>query len=123
MKTLATVLICLVGGLNLLPVVGALGAGRLQSLYGVAFSDPNALILMQHRALLFGIVGGLLVASAFHAPLRPAGFAAGLFSMLSFVAVAWLVGGANAELRRVVLVDIVASVALAGAFLLDRRAG
>jgi hypothetical protein len=70
---LATTLILLVGLANLLPVVGVLSAARLQIPYGVALDDPNLVILMRHRAVLFGVVGGLLVASALHAPLRSMG--------------------------------------------------
>lgn len=125
MGALSTALIVLVGLVNLLPVSGVVSSDRLQLLYGVALQDPNLVILMRHRALLFGLVGGLLVVSAFHLPLRPAAYAAGFLSMLSFVVIAWLVGGVNPELRRVVVVDLVASAALLGSLLLDSwvRAG
>ena len=122
MQALSTTLILLAGLVNLLPASGVLSASRLQALYGIAFEDANLLILMRHRAILFGIVGGLLLASAYHAPLRPVAIAAGLVSMLSFVAIAWLVGGANPELRRVVVVDLVASAALLVSALLDHFA-
>lgn len=122
MRALSTVLIVLTGLVNLLPVSGVLSSGRLQALYGVALQDPNVIILMRHRAVLFGIVGGLLLLSAFHSPLRPVGYAAGFISMLSFVLIAWLVGGYNPELKRVLVVDIVASAALLAALLLERAA-
>ena len=123
LPTLSTTLIVVVGLVHLLPVSGVLSAARLQILYGVAFEGANLLILMRHRAILFGVVGALLVASAFHLPLRPVGLAVGLVSMLSFVLIAWLVGGYNAELRRVLIVDLVASVALVCSALLDHFAG
>ena len=123
MQTLSTTLILLTGLVNLLPVSGVLSANRLLALYGLALEDPNLLILMRHRAILFGIIGGLLVASAFHSPLRPVGLAVGLISMLSFVLIAWLVGSYNSELRRVVMVDLVASFALLGSALLDHFTG
>jgi len=118
-RVLSTLLVLLAGLANLLPVAGVLSAGRLRALYGVGLEDANLVILMRHRAILFGIVGGLLVASAFHAPLRPAALLAGLISMLSFVAIAWLVGGYNAELRRIIVIDLVASALLVAAALLD----
>ncbi len=118
MRMLATALFLIVGVVNLLPVIGVLSTSRLQALYGVSLSDANLVILMRHRAALFGIVGALLIASAFHGPLRPAAFAAGLVSMLSFVLVAQLVGGYNVELRRVVLVDLAAAALLLGAGLI-----
>jgi hypothetical protein len=112
MQVFATILFLIVGVVNLLPVSGVSSTSRLWALYGVVFEDPNLVILMRHRAALFGIVGALLVASAFHTPLRPLALAAGLISMLSFVLIAYLVGGFNAELRRVVLVDLAASALL-----------
>lgn len=118
-RALSTTLILMVGLINLMPVAGVASAARLQALYGVAVADANLLNLMRHRAVLLGIVGGLLGAAALHPPLRPVGFAVGLISMLSFVLVAWGVGSYNAELRRVLLVDVVASVLLVGAALLD----
>jgi hypothetical protein len=120
---LSTTLIFLAGLVNLAPVSGVLSANRLKSLYGFAFEDANVLILMRHRAILLGIVGCLLVASAFHSRLRPVGFAAGLVSMLSFVLIAWLVGNHNAELARVAAIDLATSAALVGAVVLDQIAG
>ena len=112
LRTLSVGLFLFVGILNLVPVSGVLSVQRLQALYGVALAEPDLVILMRHRAVLFGIVGGLLVASAFHVPLRPFGLAAGLASMLSFVLIAFLVGDYNAALSRLVVIDLVASVLL-----------
>ena len=122
MHAVATTLVLLVGLVNLLPVSGALSKGRLESLYGIAIEDTNLEVLMRHRALLFGIVGGLLVASAYHLPLRLVGLTVGLISMLSFVVVAWVVGDYNAQLRRVVIIDLVASAALFASFVIERMA-
>lgn len=119
MRALSTILILVASVINLLPAAGALSGERMQAAYGVAFGDPNLEILMRHRAVLFGIVGGLLLASAFHAPLRPAAYVAGFVSMVSFVLIVWLVGSANAELRRVLVVDLVGIAALLGALVID----
>jgi hypothetical protein len=118
MNKLATALYVIVGIVNLLPVSGVLSTSRLRALYGVSVVDPNLIILMRHRAVLFGIVGALLVSAAFHPPLRTLAVIAGLVSMLSFVVIAYLVGEFNAELRRVVIVDLVASLLLVGAGLI-----
>ena len=81
--------------------------------------DPNLQILMRHRAVLFGLVGALLLGAAFHPPLRIAGYAVGFTSMISFLWIAWRVGGYNAEIRRVIVVDVVGIAALAAAGLVD----
>jgi hypothetical protein len=112
----ATVACLLVAALiHLLPVAGVLGAERLQALYGVAMDDPNLVLLMRHRAVLFGIVGVLLAASAFVPALRTTALLVGGASALSFLALAWASTGLNPALARVVVADIVAVVALGAA--------
>jgi hypothetical protein len=126
MKMIVKASFLIVGIVNLLPIVGALSADHLEGLYGVALEDPNLLILMRHRATLFGIVGALLVISAFRPPLRALSSAAGLISMLSFVFFACLVGDYDAELQRVVIADLSASALLVGALIAigwERRRG
>jgi hypothetical protein len=119
MRALVTVLLLLAAAANLLPVLGALSTARLEALYGVVIQDTNLAILMRHRAVLFGIVGSLLAVAAFHAPVRPLAIPAGLVSMLAFVAIAGSVGDYNPLLRRLVIVDVAASVALVAAAVLD----
>lgn len=119
MQAVSTALICLASLINLGPVLGALSTTRLQALYGVAFEEPNLVILMRHRAILFGIVGALLLVAAFYPGLRPTAYAAGFVSMVSFVLIAWVVRGYNENLRRVILVDLVGIAALLGAALID----
>lgn len=109
------------GAINLLPLIGVLGAERLQSLYGMSFDDPSLRILMRHRALLFGLLGGAMVAAAFIPQWRLPMALLGLASMLSFIALAALEGGGNAAIRRVVIADVIASVLLALALLGTRR--
>jgi hypothetical protein len=82
-----------------------LGAATLESLYGVAFSDPNAVILMRHRAVLLGLVGLFLVYAAFRPAFQSAAFAGGLISVVSFLWLVGVSGGHNASLGRVIGAD------------------
>jgi hypothetical protein len=109
------VLLVLVGLVNLYPAVGVVSGAKLHQLYGISIEDPNLLILMRHRAVLFALLGGLIFYSAFRPPLRPVACVLGLASMLSFVLLAWLAGETNAALRRVVVADVVASILLLAA--------
>jgi len=117
---LSTLLFLVAASVNLLPGIGMLSASRLESLYGVAVQGPDLVILMRHRAVLLAIVGGILLVSALHPPLRPLGLAVGLLSMLSFAAIAWLVGEHNRFLHRVLIIDVVTSLLLVAAAALDR---
>jgi hypothetical protein len=123
MQKLSSTLIFLAGLVNLAPLSGLISTGRLQILYGIAFEEANLLVLMRHRAILFGIIGSLLVASVFRSSLRPVAVAAGLISMLTFTLIVWLSGSHNAELARLAAVDFAASVGLVGAVLIDRFTG
>jgi hypothetical protein len=123
MRKLSSTLIFLAGLVNLAPLSGLISTGRLQILYGIAFEEANLLVLMRHRAILFGIVGSLLVVSVFRLSLRPVAITAGLISMLSFTLIVWLSGSHNAELVRLAAVDFAASVGLLGSILIDRFTG
>lgn len=104
--------IIVAGVIHLLPLSGVLGSTRLQALYGLSFTEPNLRILMQHRAVLFGLLGAFLLLSL----LRPAwqwpAVVMGLVSAAAFIVIAWQVGDYNALLRRVVLADVVAIIGL-----------
>ena len=111
----------LAGVINLLPLVGVLGVERLQALYGMAFDDPSLRILMRHRAVLFGLLGGAMLAAAFIPPWRMPMAAAGLISMLAFIVLAMLEGGGNTAIRRVINADAIAIVLLVAALLCSWR--
>lgn len=113
MKYVPIVALLAAGILHLLPVAGVLGAGPLARLYGIGVSDPNTAILLQHRALLFGVLGVLMLCAVALPWLRVTALAVALFSTASFLAVAVLVGGYNPAIGRVVWADAVASVLLA----------
>jgi hypothetical protein len=102
----------LAGIIHLLPLPGLLGAGQLTRLYGVVGDDPNVGILLQHRAVLFGLLGALLIAAAFRPELRAVALVAGLLSTVSFLVIAWGVGGYNTQVARVVVADLLAVVLL-----------
>jgi len=97
----------IVGIVHLLPLVGVLSSDRLTTLYGLPFSEPNLAILMRHRAVLFGSLGSFLIFAAFRPALQPLGFLAGFASLVSFLWLAWSVGGANESVGRVVAADAV----------------
>jgi hypothetical protein len=122
MKLAATLCFLIAAAINLAPVAGAFSAERISALYGVPILDPTLETLMRHRAVLFGIVGVLLAVAAFRPSLQTPAAAAGFVSMLSFIAMAWLVGDVTPALRRIMIADLVGSAALALGLLLRMRA-
>ena len=65
MRFITPILLALVAVVHLLPLIGVRGSEALERLSGVAITDPSLLVLMQHRAVLFGIIGGVLVGAVF----------------------------------------------------------
>ena len=94
------------GLVHLIPAIGALGAGALERVYGVAPADPTLLLLLRHRAVLFGVLGAFMMAGAFAEPLRWWSVGVALLSMCSFVALAWADPGLGAPLVRVLRIDL-----------------
>lgn len=96
-----------------LPVVGVVGVERLQTLYQLADLGPTEVLLLQHRALLFGVVAiGLLIAM-FQPSWRIPTAGMTLLSVLGFLVLAGLYRDAvNPALLRVVIADLIALPAL-----------
>lgn len=116
----ATILFLVAGAINLYPVIGLLNESTLTRLYGVTITDPNLLLLMRHRAVLFGIIGGIILTAAFRPDMRLTAAIVGLVSMLSFVVLIILSNGYNAELRSIFIADIIGSVILGSGYMLGR---
>lgn len=117
MRHLVTAGLLLAALIHWLPLLGVLGAERLASLYGLPVAEPQLVLLLRHRAVLFGIVAALLSAAVWVPALQPAALLAGGVSVLSFLALAALAGPLNGPLQRVVVADLLALAALAAAAL------
>ena len=112
MNKLIALLLLIAGIIHLLPLAGVLGGERLNALYGLALDEPNLQILMRHRAVLFGLLGALLVVAAFIPGLRNLALVGGLVSVVAFLLLAWSAPVYNEALRRVVVADWVALACL-----------
>jgi hypothetical protein len=107
-----TGMLIIVAAIHLVPIMGVLGVDRLQVLYGEPISSKNIEILMRHRAVLFGILGVFFACAAFIPKLQPIAFLAAFATLAPFFYLAFSVGGYNEAIRKIVLGDVIASVAL-----------
>lgn len=112
MRHLVTVAFLVAAVIHLVPVRGLLGAPALAALYGVDVRDRTLLVLLRHRAVLFGLVGATLLAAAFLPSLQPPALAVGLVSAVSFMVIMGPPGGHGPALARVFYGDAVAVAAL-----------
>lgn len=126
MRYLVSAMLFVVGLIHLLPLPGVLGGERLAALYGLTLTGPDLEILLRHRAVLFGLLGVFLVVAAFRRAYQGSALVAGLVSVVSFLALAWSVGGYTAQVGRVVTADVIALACLIvglAAHAYTRRAG
>jgi len=112
MKYVSVIALLVSAIIHLLPVPGVTGTTSLGRLYSIEVTDANTSILLQHRALLFGMLAILMLLAIALPKLRMTVLGAGLFSAASFVVVALWVGGYNVAIARVVTADVVVSILL-----------
>lgn len=121
MEPLARLGLLIAAAIHVVPVVGVLSAERLAMLYAIPIESPDLAILMRHRAVLFGIVAGLLIAGAFVRSLRAAAFVVGFTSIVPFLALAYSTGQYGPAIARIVLGDWIALLALVVAVMADAQ--
>ena len=114
LEHLTKLALLVVAVIHLLPAVGVQSGSRLVALYAIEVADPNLLILMRHRAVLFAALGGLCLAAIFLPHLRTAALVCASVSVLAFLVLAHG-EPVNEALRRVVVADYVALAALVAA--------
>jgi len=117
-ERIITGLLLIVAVIHLLPISGFFGIDRLTALYGIDITDGNLEILMRHRAMLFGILGGFIAYAAFNPAMQPVAFLVAFISIASFFFLSFSVGDFNGSIRKIVIADIIATVALVGAIVL-----
>lgn len=112
------VFLLIAGIINAIPVVGVLSAERLAQLYAVPLQSTDLIILMRHRAVLFGLLGAFILYSIVRPDLQRLACIAGLTSMLSFILLAYVVGGFGQPINKIIVADIIGSVALLAVLLM-----
>ena len=105
--------------IHALPAMALFAPSRLSALYGFEAGDGVLTTLLQHRALLFGLLAAALVYAVFHPSVRWPVLIGTILSMGGFIAVAALHGQLDGALKSIVVADIVGLlIAALAAFLL-----
>ena len=115
MNKLFILLVVIVGIINFLPLLGILSAERIAAAYDVEVAGSDMEILLRHRSLLFGIVGGFVFYSLYNPAMQGAALTLAGVSMVGFLVLVFVVGGHNAALNRIMLADVVGIACLVGA--------
>lgn len=104
--------------IHLLPVVGVLSVDHLERLYAIRVDGPDLAVLLRHRALMFGVLGALLVTAIVLPELRWPMVIATLISDLGFALLMRAHPGTDGALKRVLRADVVSIALLVAAALL-----
>lgn len=118
---LVSILFLVLAAIHILPGVVGLVPSQLQNLYGVPPEDKTLTTLLQHRAVLLGLVGATFSAAAFLPQLRWAALIGGGASMILFLVIAGFNQELAGPLKKIAIVDGVGLLILPViAYLLDK---
>lgn len=109
MNVISTCLI-LVGLINFAPVIGLISVAKLNQAYEITLISHDIILLMRHRALLFGILGVFILYSAFSPKFQTAAIVMGFVSMAGYVLLMSFGDDYNSQLQKIMWVDIVGVV-------------
>jgi heme A synthase len=119
MELIYRITLFIAGLINILPALLAFLPEKIAKSYGIDIPNSNYELLLRHRAILFGIIGGLMIYSALVKKHYELSTIAGLVSMTSFIILYFLIGNdINSELKKVMMIDVVATVILCVGFIL-----
>jgi hypothetical protein len=113
LNIIISMLLIIVGLINFLPVIGVFSAEKISVAYSINLTSNDLKILMRHRALLFGLVGGFILYSVFKPSYQAAAIVMSAISMLGFLYLVWAVGDYNASIFKIAIIDWAGIVCLA----------
>jgi hypothetical protein len=119
MDLLLRIALFISGIINILPSLLAFLPDKISKSYGIEIPNANYELLLRHRAILFGIIGGLMIYSAIVKKYYELSTIAGLVSMTSFIILYFIIGkDISQELKKVMFIDLVATAILCIGFIL-----
>lgn len=113
MTKLITVCLIIVGLINFVPVLALISVQKLEEAYSISLLSNDLIILMKHRALLFGILGGFILYSVFVPIHQGPAIIMAAISMIGYVVLMHQVGDYNGSLYKVLIIDYIGLAFLA----------
>lgn len=118
MEILFRIILFIAGAINFLPSILAFLPEKISNLYGIDIPNADFELLLRHRAVLFGIIGALMIYASITKKFYSLSVAVGLISMISFITLYFSTNGINTNLETVMKIDLGAVVLLLIVFLL-----
>lgn len=109
------------GVVNIIPSILFIFPQKFSESYGIEIPNADFELLLRHRAVLFGIIGGLMIYAAIAKRIYSIAVLIGFLSMSSFIILFMLIDeDINRKLNSVFQIDIIALVTLSIGYLLYR---
>jgi len=118
MNKVYLLLLFLIGVINFLPAIGLVSVDKINQAYGLRVTDRDLAILLRHRALLFGLIGGFVIYSVFKPQFQVAAIVLAAISMLGYLFFFWSEGNSNSALLKVAQIDMIGVVLLSIAIII-----
>ncbi|GAB5412639.1 MAG: hypothetical protein Cons2KO_02420 [Congregibacter sp.] len=99
--------VAVVGIINVLPVVGLFYPSNMTGAYGIEINTSELELLLRHRAMLFGIIGGFALISLALPQFRVSALLLAGISMLGFVLLVWGSPGISPQISRIAMIDLI----------------
>jgi hypothetical protein len=101
------------GIINFLPSLLAFFPEKISKSYGIEAPNASNELILRHRAILFGIIGLLMLYSSIMKKYYGLSSSFGLISMISFIVLYFIIGKEiSAELKKVMFIDLVGTIIL-----------
>ena len=113
MNLTISILLITVGLINFLPVIGIISAEKLSAAYAVELIGNDIVILMRHRALLFGLIGGFMRYSVWKPSYQSVAMVMAAISMLGFLFFVAAADHYNASITKIAIIDLIGLAGLA----------
>ena len=113
MNLTISILLITVGLINFLPVIGIISAEKLSAAYAVELIGNDIVILMRHRALLFGLIGGFMLYSVWKPSYQSVAMVMAAISMLGFLFFVAAADHYNTSITKIAIIDLIGLAGLA----------
>ena len=124
MELIFRITLFIAGLINFVPFFIVFFPEKMTSSYGINIPNADFELLLRHRAVLFGIIGGLLLYSALTRKYYDLATLIGLISMVSFLLLFFRIDGKiNDSLTTVMKIDVFAIIQLLIGFMLYKFGG
>jgi hypothetical protein len=103
---IASILLFIVGIINILPIMVFFDASKALKLYGFSLEGESLTILMRHRGVLLSLVGIALIAAAFKSEYIALAISLAFISKITFIFLTFTSASYTPEVQKVALIDI-----------------